>query len=172
MKYKSCFSLLIVSIILLCASIPLVSAKAPITAKIVFTSARDDNREIYIMNPDGNGQVRLTHNRADDAMPSWSPTGEQILFPFDRDRFLLSRDLYLMNPGGKNARRVFSKSKDRSGAAWSPDGTEIAFTSSYGTGLVQINILNVRIKKTASYFSARRTNIMDNRRFSLVSNSE
>lgn len=192
MKYKSRFSLLIVSIILLCASISLVSAKAPVTAKIVFTSARDDNREIYIMNPDGSGQVRLTHNRADDAMPTWAPTGEQILFASDRDRFPLSRDLYLMNPDGRNVRRVFSKSKDRSGAAWSPDGkqiayrrrerdvpyiyigtidgkkeervaigagpawspdgTEIAFTSGYGTGLVQINILNVRTKKQRVIF--------------------
>ena len=192
MKYKSRFSLLIVSIILLCASISLVSAKAPITAKIVFTSARDDNREIYIMNPDGSGQVRLTHNRADDAMPTWSPTGEQILFASDRDRFPLSRDLYLMETDGRNVRRVFSKSKDRSGAAWSPDGkqiayrrrerdvsyiyigtidgkkeervavgaapawspdgTEIAFLSGYGSGLVQINILNVRTKKQKVIF--------------------
>ena len=51
MKYKSCFSLLIVSIILLCASISLVSAKAPVTAENRIYSARDDNREIYIMNP-------------------------------------------------------------------------------------------------------------------------
>ena len=28
-------------------------AKAPTTAKIVFTSARDGNREVYIMNPNG-----------------------------------------------------------------------------------------------------------------------
>ena len=104
-----------------------VFAKAPTTAKIVFTSARDNNREIYIMNPDGSDQVRLTNHRADDAMPTWSPTGERILFASDRDRFPLSRDLYLMDPDGKNVRRVFGKSKDRSNAAWSPDGKQIAY---------------------------------------------
>ena len=192
MKHKSCFSPFVVSIILLCAGISPIFAKAPTTAKIVFTSARDDNREIYIMNPDGSGQVRLTHNRADDAIPVWSPTGEQILFASDRDRFPLSRDLYLMDPDGTNVRRVFGKSKDRSSGAWSPDGkqiayerreqkgayiyigtidgkkeervaigsapawspdgTKIAFLSGYGSGLVKINILNVRTKKQRVIF--------------------
>ena len=113
--------------VMLCLNIYPVLAKAPTTPKIVFTSARDKNREIYIMNPDGSDQVRLTNHRADDAMPTWSPTGERILFASDRDRFTLSRDLYLMDPDGKNVRRVFGKSEDRSNASWSPDGKQIAY---------------------------------------------
>lgn len=129
MKHKGCFLSFVASAALLCVSISSVFAKAPATAKIVFRSSRDNNREIYIMNPDGSGQVRLTHHRADDAMPTWSPTGEQILFASDRDRFRLSRDLYLMDPDGTNVRRVFGKSKHRSSAAWSPDGKQIAYKS-------------------------------------------
>ena len=127
MKHKNYFLLFVASAALLCVNISSVFAKAPATAKIVFTSSRDNNREIYSMNPDGSGQVRLTRHRADDAMPTWSPTGEQILFASDRDRFLRSRDLYLMDPDGKNVRRVFGKSEDRSNAAWSPDGKQIAY---------------------------------------------
>ena len=128
MKHKSYFLLFVASAALLCVSISSVLAKAPTTAKIVFRSSRDNNREIYIMNPDGSGQVRLTHHRADDVRPTWSPTGEQILFASDRDRFLRSWDLYLMDPDGTNVRRVFGKSKDRSNAAWSPDGKQIAYS--------------------------------------------
>jgi len=41
--------------------------------KIVFTSSRDGNYEIYIMNVDGSEQVNLTNNPATDWNPSFSP---------------------------------------------------------------------------------------------------
>jgi hypothetical protein len=34
--------------------------------KIAFTSYRDGNRDVYIMNADGSGQVNLTNNPAAD----------------------------------------------------------------------------------------------------------
>ena len=40
--------------------------------RIVFTSARDGNTEIYVMNADGPRQVRrLTKNDSDDTNPAW-----------------------------------------------------------------------------------------------------
>ena len=101
-----------------------VLAKAPDTAKIAFVSNRDGNREIYIMNPDGTEQVRLTQNFAVDLSPTWSPTGEEILFVSDRDGVW---DLYLMDAEGSNVRRVFKKSAHREHPTWSPDGKQIAY---------------------------------------------
>lgn len=106
-----------------------VFAKAPTTAKILFTSTRDGNREVYIMNPDGSEQVRLTDHPGNDLNAVWSPTGEQILFTSDRDG---NRDLYLMAPDGSNIRRVFKKelkrpNTRRDGPTWSPDGKQIAY---------------------------------------------
>ena len=99
-------------------------AQAPTTPKILFTSARDGNREVYIMNPDGSEQVRLTQHPANDLSAVWSPTGEQILFISDRDGV---RDLFLMDPDGTNVRRVFKKEVYRGRPAWSPNGTQIAY---------------------------------------------
>ena len=46
-----------------------VFAEAPKTPKILFTSHRDGNREVYMMNPDGSEQVNLTQHGADDQQP-------------------------------------------------------------------------------------------------------
>ena len=112
------------SFLFLNASIPAVLAKAPETAKIAFASTRNENRDIYLMNPDGTQPVNLTQNFADDLHPAWSPIGEQILFVSDRGGM---RDLYLMDPNGKNVRKVFRKAAHREHPTWAPDGKQIAY---------------------------------------------
>ncbi|MCY3743422.1 MAG: hypothetical protein OXH00_20610 [Candidatus Poribacteria bacterium] len=114
----------IISLMLLYGNICSVFSEAPATAKIVFSSFRDGNTEIYLMNPDGSEQVNLTHAPSDDFFPVWSPTGEQILFASDRIRV---HDLYLMDPDGANVRRVFRKVAHREHPTWSPDGKRIAY---------------------------------------------
>ena len=98
------------------------------TPKILFTSTRDGNREVYVMNPDGSEPVNLTHHPATDLQAVWSPTGEQILFVSDRQGAYV-RDLYVMNADGSNVRRVFKKKitawRDR--PTWSPDGKQFAY---------------------------------------------
>ncbi len=107
-------------------SIAPIFAQAPTTPKILFTSTRDGNREIYSMNPDGSEKVRLTEHRANDLQAVWSPTGEKIIFVSDRGG---ERDLYLMNPDGSNVRRVFRRKIEpwRTSPTWSPDGKQIAY---------------------------------------------
>ena len=40
---------------------------------IAFTTSRDGNAEIYIMNANGAGQINLTNNPANDSSPAWQP---------------------------------------------------------------------------------------------------
>ena len=102
----------------------LVSAQTLGVAKIAFSSNRNGNWEIYLMNPNGSGQINLTHHPRSDLMPTFSPTGAQILFVSTRDE---GRDLYLMDPNGANVRRVFKEKAWRQSPAWSPDGRWIAY---------------------------------------------
>jgi dipeptidyl aminopeptidase/acylaminoacyl peptidase len=49
--------------------------------KIAFDSTRaDGNGDIWVMNPDGTGQVRLTTDPVTDDFASWSPGGNRIAF--------------------------------------------------------------------------------------------
>ena len=125
MKYTLTFCLIS---LILCANVCPVFAKAPITAKILFTSVQDGNYEIYIMNPDGSEQLNLTQHRANDVNAAWSPNGEQILFVSDRGG---RRDLYLMDPDGSNVRRVFKREPKRNAyrdhPTWAPDGKQAAY---------------------------------------------
>ncbi len=103
-------------------------AGAPTSAKIVFSSWRHGNLDIYLMNPDGSEEVRLTHDLARDGGPKWSPTGEHILFNSDQDGAPGDWDLYLMDADGSNVRRVFEKEAARGRATWSPDGKQITYS--------------------------------------------
>ena len=48
--------------------------------QIAFSSVRDGNWEIYVMDADGQNQRRLTNHPAIDFQPSWSPDGQKIAF--------------------------------------------------------------------------------------------
>ena len=53
---------------------------------IVFSSKRDGNKEIYVMNADGSDPRRVTNNTADDYYPDLSTNGEQVVFTSKRMR--------------------------------------------------------------------------------------
>ena len=124
MKITRFFVLCSLSFALVLASVYPLSARAPRTEKIAFSSNRDGALDIYIMNPDGSGQVNLTRHKASDFSPVWSPTGEHILFVSNRDG---RHDLFLMDADGRNVRRVFKKMAQRIEPTWAPDGQRIAY---------------------------------------------
>ena len=122
MKLQDTFILCCLIFGLLCP----VSAKPLSSEKIVFASNRDGNWEIYMMNPDGTRQERLTYDRAVDCDPVISPTGDQILFNSNRGG---TRDLYLMDVDGRNVRPLFGFTEAyRTHPAWSPNGKRITYS--------------------------------------------
>lgn len=59
---------------------------SPDGRRIVFTSTRDGNREIYSVNADGTDLRNLTNHSDSDYDPSWSPDGRRIAFTSTRGR--------------------------------------------------------------------------------------
>jgi Tol biopolymer transport system component len=99
-------------------------------SKIAFSSDRDGNYEIYVMNPDGSGVRNLTNDLADDNSPSWSPDGSGIAFESNRDG---DPEIYIMDSDGGNQKNLTNNPAGDGGPSWSPDGTKIAFDSTLRT---------------------------------------
>ena len=58
---------------------------SPDGLRIAFVSNGDGNSEIYLINADGSGLLRLTRDPAEDVQPNWSADGKRIIFSSNRN---------------------------------------------------------------------------------------
>jgi Tol biopolymer transport system component len=122
-------------------AVPVVATRG---GKIAFSSDRDGNGEIYVMDADGSDQTRLTHNAPRAAGPSsWSPDGSQIAFMALRGSNL---EIYAINADGSGQTNLTNTDNpvgDERGPSWSPDGKQIAFFRQGGDGFFEICIMHL-----------------------------
>jgi TolB protein len=93
---------------------------------MVYMSEREGNRDLYIMDLEGNDVLRLTDDPAYDYEPAWSPDGAQIVFVSRRTG---DSEIYIINADGSNLRQLTDAPKLDWRPVWSPDGEWILFES-------------------------------------------
>jgi len=99
---------------------------------IAFTSSRDGNQEIYVIDADGTDLRRMTTAAGSDANPAFSPKGDLIAFESNRDG---TPEIYVMNADGTGIQERLThfsaepipSNVSVSKPTWSPSGDRIAF---------------------------------------------
>jgi serine/threonine-protein kinase len=93
--------------------------------------------DIWVMDPDGTNEVRLTRTEEMEWWPSWSPDGAYIAYVVVLRRATITavQDLWVMEADGSNKRDLgLCPGVGRCGKlAWSPDGRRVAYAQ--GTDL-------------------------------------
>jgi len=114
--------------------------------RVVFTSSRDGDLDVYTMALDGADVRRLTTDVGYDGGAVWSPDGKQIAFRAqhvadDKEKAefkaLLARgmvrpsrlELFAMDRDGSNQRQVTRNGKANFGPFFAPDGKRLIFSS-------------------------------------------
>jgi TolB protein len=108
------------------------SGAAVCNGKVLFSSTRHGNSEIYSANFDGSGVQRLTNHPGIDVSPACGPAG-QIAFVSSRHG---GPQIFTMGAGGGEPKRVTYKGNHNQTPAWCPDGTQslLAFSGRDASG--------------------------------------
>ena len=114
--------------------------------KIIFTSTRDGDPELYVMDIDGSNQTRLTFEKGYDGGAFFSQDGNKIVFRASRPKTEAeladyeelansglfrptTLEIYVMNSDGSDKRQVTNFGKASFAPFFHPDGKRIIFSS-------------------------------------------
>ena len=115
----------------LAAAVPAPATNAD--GRIVFSSDRGGDLDLYAVNPDGSALQQLTTAKGADRFASFSPDGDRIVFASERgDSPDRSSDIWVMNLDGSGQTKLTSAAADESHPVFSPDGSRILYTRGVG----------------------------------------
>ena len=111
--------------------------------RLVWSSARSGNRNLWIGASDGSDPRPLTTGNALDETPAFSPDGTQIAFVSDRSG---TRGIWIIPREGGTPRELH-RAEVVDPLTWSPDGREILFCAPAGEveGLYRVSVADGRV---------------------------
>lgn len=121
---------------------------SPDGKKVVFTSTRDGDLDLYTMNPDGSEVRRITNGLGYDGGAFFSPDGSKLVFRASRPQTeaekkdykeLLAQglvaptnmELYVCNADGSDLKQITSLGKANWAPFFHPSGKKIVFSSNH-----------------------------------------
>lgn len=117
---------------------------SPDGGRIAFMSWRDDDNgweayggsdsELYVMDADGGGVVRLTASRGEDGDPEFSPDGTKLCFKSTRDTGEFREQIFVLDLATLRVTRLTANPYSDHDPTWSPDGSHILIERYLGEG--------------------------------------
>ncbi len=96
--------------------------------RMAFSVQDGRNKELYVMDWDGEGLLQLTRDRSLALSPAWSPEGSLLLFTSYRAG--TGPQVYVIPSAGGKPFLVSGRTGNNTSASYAPDGREIALTLS------------------------------------------
>jgi TolB protein len=104
---------------------------SPDGSRVVFTSDRGGQPQIYVMGADGSGQTRISFGGGSYSTPVWSPRGDLIAFTKQTGGEF---QIGVMKTDG-SGERILSSGFAQEGPTWAPNGRVLMFfTQGAGVG--------------------------------------
>ena len=100
-------------------------AWSPSGAQLAFYGQGDGFHDIWVVNADGSGEVRISADPADEYWPRWSPDGSRIAFDRVVDGANNAPQFVVTDPDGSNQVMLDHPLVSARYPTWSPDGRSI-----------------------------------------------
>jgi len=105
---------------------------------------------IFVANADGTGEQAITQPGSINYDPSWSPSGDWIVFTSERTG---PAELFRVHPDGTGLEELTDEPAYHDQAAFSPDGKRIVFVSTRAGAHANLWLLDVATRKASSLTS-------------------
>jgi Tol biopolymer transport system component len=116
----------LVAALLVAGSAPAAAVEIAKPPRMAFVTPQGGAFDVWTGRLDGSEMRKLTHTKAYDSFPAWSPNGRRIVFVSDRRAV---GKLWVVNADGRGLRRLTRGGSKDADPAWSPKGSLIAYAS-------------------------------------------
>jgi Tol biopolymer transport system component len=121
--------------------------------RIVFTRFSGDGREmfndLYVVDPDGKNETRLTMNPgrdgeyADHAAPRYNRDRSMLAFVSTKNHPKQRYNIFFMDLATRKTAQITAGDLNISSVDWSPDDTRLVFAGADEKGLQQVHVVNI-----------------------------
>jgi Tol biopolymer transport system component len=111
---------------------------SPDRSRFLFGSERDGDRDVYVIDANGENLIQLTNNTFNDPRGFWSPDSQRVAI---MSQPVETWEIFIVNADGSGIVQLTENTADDKWPVWSPDGTQIAYLMTTPTG-TEIRLIN------------------------------